>query len=180
MPCCLVGPICALVVSSAQHPKSLHLTARPIASCNRACETRHPACYRRGVAMAVEEPKYHIVKAERDFEVRDYPGLVVAEVEVGGDRRTASYEGFRLLAGYIFGGNAGSANAYLVPASVHCHVRDLFFALYSAVGDPQSTEHGSRRDRSLQSRAGERLSGSRWPLTNPDAPRRRPPRAHRS
>jgi hypothetical protein len=57
--------------------------------------------------MAVEEPKYSVVSREGDFEVRDYPGLVVAEVEVGGDRSDASSEGFRLLAGYIFGGNTG-------------------------------------------------------------------------
>lgn len=57
--------------------------------------------------MAVEEPTFQIVMSEGDFQVRDYPSLVVAQVEVGGDRRAASNEGFRLLAGYIFGGNAG-------------------------------------------------------------------------
>lgn len=57
--------------------------------------------------MAVEEPKYSLVTKDGAFEVRDYPGLVVAEVKVGGDRRSASSAGFRLLAGYIFGGNAG-------------------------------------------------------------------------
>lgn len=59
--------------------------------------------------MAVEEPKFAIVTADGDFELRDYPALVVAEVEVGGDRRAATNEGFRLLAGYIFGGNRGGA-----------------------------------------------------------------------
>ncbi len=59
--------------------------------------------------MAIEEPKFKIAKADGDFEVRDYPGLIVAEVEVGGDRRGASSEGFRLLAGYIFGANAGKS-----------------------------------------------------------------------
>jgi SOUL heme-binding protein len=58
--------------------------------------------------MAVEEPKYDIVKADGDFEVRSYPSLVVAEVEVEGDRSAASSEGFRMLAGYIFGANAGT------------------------------------------------------------------------
>jgi hypothetical protein len=57
--------------------------------------------------VAVEEPKYSVVTREGAFEVRDYPGVVVAEVRVGGDRRSASISGFRLLAGYIFGGNAG-------------------------------------------------------------------------
>lgn len=60
--------------------------------------------------MAVEEPKFTLVTADGDFEIRDYPGLVVAEVAVGGDRREATNAGFRLLAGYIFGGNAGKSS----------------------------------------------------------------------
>lgn len=68
--------------------------------------------------MAVEEPKYNIVRADGDFEVRDYPDLVVAQVEVGGDRQAASNEGFRILAGYIFGGNAGDSRiAMTAPVS---------------------------------------------------------------
>jgi SOUL heme-binding protein len=58
-----------------------------------------------GVAVAVEEPKFHVSVHEGAFEVRDYPALVAAEVEVGGTREEASNAGFRLLAGYIFGGN---------------------------------------------------------------------------
>ena len=56
-------------------------------------------------AMAVETPAYNEVLHEGDFEVRDYPALVVAEVTVTGDQKEASSKGFRLLAGYIFGGN---------------------------------------------------------------------------
>lgn len=55
--------------------------------------------------MAVEEPAFTIALRDGAFELRDYPGLVVAEVSIAGDRRAASYKGFRLLAGYIFGGN---------------------------------------------------------------------------
>ena len=55
--------------------------------------------------MAVEEPSFHSVLHEGAFEVRDYPALVVAEVTVGGDQKEAAGKGFRLLAGYIFGGN---------------------------------------------------------------------------
>ena len=56
-------------------------------------------------AMAVEEPAFKQVLREGDFEVRDYPTLVVAEVTVAGDQKEAANKGFRLLAGYIFGGN---------------------------------------------------------------------------
>lgn len=55
--------------------------------------------------MATEEPAFSVVVQEGAFEVRDYPAFVVAEVSVAGDRDEASNAGFRLLAGYIFGGN---------------------------------------------------------------------------
>lgn len=55
--------------------------------------------------MAVEEPKYQVTVQDGAFEVREYPALVAAEVEVGGTRDEASNAGFRLLAGYIFGAN---------------------------------------------------------------------------
>ena len=56
-------------------------------------------------AMATEEPAFTVVLHEGDFEVRDYPALVVAEVVVTGDQKESANRGFRLLAGYIFGGN---------------------------------------------------------------------------
>lgn len=55
--------------------------------------------------MAVEEPPFTSVLQDGDFEVRDYPPLVVAEVTVTGAQKEAASKGFRLLAGYIFGGN---------------------------------------------------------------------------
>ena len=55
--------------------------------------------------MAVEEPEFKTVMQEGDFEIRDYPALVVAEVTVTGGQWEAANKGFRLLAGYIFGGN---------------------------------------------------------------------------
>lgn len=55
--------------------------------------------------MAVEEPAFTSVLKDGMFEVRDYPALVVAEVTVSGEQKEAASKGFRLLAGYIFGGN---------------------------------------------------------------------------
>jgi hypothetical protein len=55
--------------------------------------------------MAVEEPAFKSVLQEGAFEVRDYASLIVAEVTVSGDQKEAASKGFRLLAGYIFGGN---------------------------------------------------------------------------
>lgn len=56
--------------------------------------------------MAAEEPAFKLVAEEGPFSVRDYPALVVAEVSVSGDQAAAANAGFRLLAGYIFGGNS--------------------------------------------------------------------------
>jgi hypothetical protein len=56
-------------------------------------------------AMAVEEPAFKTVVKDGNFEVRDYPALVVAEVTASGEQKEAANKGFRLLAGYIFGGN---------------------------------------------------------------------------
>ena len=55
--------------------------------------------------MATEEPPFKLVAEDGAFSVRDYPALVVAEVTVSGTQDEASSAGFRLLAGYIFGGN---------------------------------------------------------------------------
>lgn len=68
-------------------------------------------------AMAVEEPSFTVVVREGAFEIRDYPALVVAEVVVTGAQKEAASQGFRLLAGYIFGGNTKRQDiAMTVPA----------------------------------------------------------------
>jgi DNA gyrase inhibitor GyrI len=49
-----------------------------------------------------EEPEFALVRAEGEYELRDYPALVVAEVTSSGDRQRASGASFRRLAAYIF------------------------------------------------------------------------------
>jgi DNA gyrase inhibitor GyrI len=53
-------------------------------------------------ATNVEQPDYTVVASEGDFEVRDYPELVVAEAVTDGDREAGVRAGFRALAAYIF------------------------------------------------------------------------------
>lgn len=55
--------------------------------------------------VAVEEPKFTVSLRKGTIEIRDYPATVAAEVTVTGDQKAAASKGFRLLAGYIFGGN---------------------------------------------------------------------------
>lgn len=59
-----------------------------------------------GSASATEKPNYTIVKTDGKIEIRDYPPMILAEVRVEGDRRTANNRGFRKLAAFIFGDNA--------------------------------------------------------------------------
>lgn len=49
-----------------------------------------------------EEPEFALVRTDADFELRDYPALVVAEVSNSGSRERASGASFRRLAAYIF------------------------------------------------------------------------------
>ena len=63
-------------------------------------------CKPRETAMSVEEPAFGLQLRDGQFEVREYPALVVAEVVVEGDQSHAAGQGFRILASYIFGGNA--------------------------------------------------------------------------
>jgi len=57
----------------------------------------------------VKEPPYSVAGANGDFEVRTYGARVVAQTEVAGTWEQAGNEGFRRLAGYIFGKNKGRA-----------------------------------------------------------------------
>lgn len=50
-----------------------------------------------------EQPDFAVVRADEEFELRDYPALVVAEVSHTGNRERASGASFRRLAAYIFG-----------------------------------------------------------------------------
>lgn len=48
------------------------------------------------------EPTYRALESDGAFQIREYPGITVAETIVEGPRKTALNEGFRRLAAYIF------------------------------------------------------------------------------
>lgn len=64
-------------------------------------------------AMAVAEPPFTVSIADAPFELREYPGFIVAETWVEGNFDAAGRAGFRRIANYIFGDNiaAGGASA---------------------------------------------------------------------
>ncbi len=55
--------------------------------------------------MAIEEPKYELVKSYPEFELRRYAPYLLAETEVSGDFDEVGNQAFSILAGYIFGDN---------------------------------------------------------------------------
>ena len=59
-------------------------------------------------AMAIETPKYTLVKKENGFEIRQYDSMIIATTSVRSDYSDAASTGFRRIASYIFGGNSAS------------------------------------------------------------------------
>jgi hypothetical protein len=59
-------------------------------------------------AMAIDEPGYTVVRTDNAFEVRRYEPYLVAETVVNAVAEEAGSQGFRILAGYIFGQNKGA------------------------------------------------------------------------
>jgi hypothetical protein len=62
-------------------------------------------------AASIEEPRFETVRQNGDFEVRRYAPMIVAETHVEGDLSRASGDGFRVIAGYIFGNNVAAKGA---------------------------------------------------------------------
>ena len=77
------------------------------------------ACSVVGIRDGTEEPAYTVVRTvSPGLEIRRYETRVAAETVVAGDEGSARSEGFRRLAGYIFGGNHAAASiAMTAPVS---------------------------------------------------------------
>lgn len=69
-----------------------------------------PAASENGTNGKYETPQYDVVRTVGAAEIRSYAPYILAEVAVRGDQRRALNQGFRALAGYIFGGNDGGAS----------------------------------------------------------------------
>jgi hypothetical protein len=63
-----------------------------------------------GVRVGAEQPRYVVLERAGPVEIRRYEPRIAAETSVAGDPIPARNEGFRRIAGYIFGGNQGKAS----------------------------------------------------------------------
>ncbi len=70
------------------------------------------------VLAKYEEPDYSVDSTEGNFEIRSYPSVIAAEVEVPGRGEHSANNAFKILAGYIFGKNASKTKiAMTVPVT---------------------------------------------------------------
>jgi len=57
----------------------------------------------------IETPDYKVVKTLGDVEIREYPKMIVAKTSLNSSSfENSGSNGFRTIAGYIFGGNQGN------------------------------------------------------------------------
>lgn len=63
-----------------------------------------------GIRAGTEQPPYEVVGRVGDAEIRRYAPQIAAEAVVEGPVETARNEGFRRVAGYIFGDNTAKAS----------------------------------------------------------------------
>ena len=66
-------------------------------------------CSAFGIRSGTEEPSYKLLAMSEGVEIREYGPRVVIETLVEGDADSVRNEGFRRLAGYIFGDNRSQA-----------------------------------------------------------------------
>ena len=59
----------------------------------------------------VKTPTYQVIEKKGSIELRQYPALLLAQTTVSGSKKTAMQQGFRRIAGYIFGGNKNAQGA---------------------------------------------------------------------
>ena len=74
--------------------------------------------------MAGDKQKYRIVHTDNEFEIRFYPSTTFATVYTSANSyKEVSGSGFRMLAGYIFGGNESDTKISMT-SPVHMDIQD--------------------------------------------------------
>ena len=87
--------------------------------------------------MSYETPSYVVVEEIGLVEIRRYEAYLVARVAVDGDLEGAGNKGFRILAGYIFGGNSGGNRLAMTTPVTQEAVRDERISMTSPVAQQE-------------------------------------------
>jgi hypothetical protein len=101
----------------------------------------------------VEQASYEVTKRSDGYEVRKYPAHLVAQTIVRGSYRAALNEGFRIVAGYIFGGNVKQQNIAMTAPVTERRVESEKVAMTAPVlatmeGESHVISFGMPRDKS--------------------------------
>jgi hypothetical protein len=95
-----------------------------------------------GIRVGAEEPSYSSERLTDEVEIRRYQPRVAAETTVEGDERRALQEGFRRLAGYIFGGNHRSSKIAMTAPVSRASAKGQKIAMTAPVSRAADPEHG--------------------------------------
>lgn len=97
---------------------------------------------------SLEMPKHAVLIADGHHEVRRIAPLIAAETVVEGDYDAATRSAFRILAGYIFGGNRAKQKiAMTAPVASTVEDRSETIAMTAPVESVKATEPGSETPR---------------------------------
>ena len=77
-----------------------------------------------GTVIAIEQPGYDVIENAGDIEIRRYAPRNIARTLVSGDFSEVGSQGFKRLAGYIFGNNSNSTKIAMTAPVVQQPVAD--------------------------------------------------------
>lgn len=90
----------------------------------------------------VEHTDYNVVQKMADYEIREYPAHIVAQTTVKGTYREALNLGFRIVAGYIFGGNTKKQSiAMTAPVSAQRDISEKISMTAPVLATTQGDSH---------------------------------------
>jgi effector-binding domain-containing protein len=102
----------------------------------------------------VERTEYKVIKKMNGYEMREYPAHIVAQTRVEGTRGEALSAGFRIVAGYIFGGNTKKESiAMTAPVVAEKSGKSIAMTapvVATAEGDSQIVSFGMPRSYTLE------------------------------
>jgi len=90
----------------------------------------------------VEQMNYVVSRRMRGYEIREYPSHIVAQAKIKGTYNEALSLGFRIVAGYIFGGNTKKENISMtVPVTTQKEISEKISMTAPVLATTQGDSH---------------------------------------